>query len=99
MAITENFLPEQYRQNNKLGINHNYLDQQFSDHEVIWAKMREVVIRGDFTLGAEVDLLEKEYAQISGTNHAIGVGSGTDAIFLALNAIVYGLTSPTQTVS
>ena len=90
MAITENFLPEQYRQNNKLGINHNYLDQQFSDHEVIWAKMREVVIRGDFTLGAEVDLLEKEYAQISGTNHAIGVGSGTDAIFLSLKALGVG---------
>ena len=90
MAITENFLPEQYRQNNKLGINHNYLDQQFSDHEVIWAKMREVVIRGDFTLGTEVDLLEKEYAQISGTNHAIGVGSGTDAIFLSLKALGVG---------
>ncbi len=90
MAITENFLPEQYRQNNKLGINHNYLDHQFSDHEVIWAKMREVVIRGDFTLGTEVDLLEKEYAQISGTNHAIGVGSGTDAIFLSLKALGVG---------
>jgi len=90
MAITENFLPEQYRQNNKLGINHNYLDQQFSDHEVIWAKMREVVIRGDFTLGTEVDLLEKEYAKISGTNHAIGVGSGTDAIFLSLRALGVG---------
>ena len=90
MAITENFLPEQYRQNNPPPINHNYLDQQFSDHEVIWAKMREVVIRGDFTLGAEVDLLEKEYAQISGTNHAIGVGSGTDAIFLSLKALGVG---------
>ena len=90
MAITENFLPEQYRQNNKLGINHNYLNQQFADHEVIWAKMREVVIRGDFTLGTEVDLLEKEYAQISGTNHAIGVGSGTDAIFLSLKALGVG---------
>lgn len=90
MAITENFLPKQYRQNNKLGINHNYLDQQFADHEIIWAKMREVVIRGDFTLGTEVDLLEKEYAQLSGTNYAIGVGSGTDAIFLSLKALGVG---------
>lgn len=87
MATTKNFLPDQYKQNNKLGINHNYLNQQFSDHEIIWAKMREVVIRGDFTLGSEVDLLEKEYAKISGTNHAIGVGSGTDAIFLSLKAL------------
>ena len=90
MATTKNFLPEQYKQNNKLGINHNYLNQQFSDHEIIWAKMREVVIRGDFTLGSEVDLLEKEYAKISGTNHAIGVGSGTDAIFLSLKALGVG---------
>lgn len=90
MATTKNFLPEQYRQSNKLDINHNYLNQQFSDHEVIWTKMREVVIRGDFTLGSEVDLLEKEYAQISGTSHAIGVGSGTDAIFLSLKALGVG---------
>ena len=38
-----------------------------------------------------VDLLEKEYAQISGTNHAIGVGSGTDAIFLSLKALGVGV--------
>jgi len=87
MATTKNFLPEQYRKNNKLGINHNYLNQQFSDHEIIWTKMREVIKRGDFTLGSEVDLLEEEYAHVSGTNHAIGVGSGTDAIFLSLKAL------------
>lgn len=87
MTTTKNFLPEQYKQNNKLGINHNYLNQQFSDHEIIWSKMRKVVTRGDFTLGSEVDLLEKEYANISGTKHAVGVGSGTDAIFLSLKAL------------
>ena len=48
MAIIKNFLPEQYRQNNKLDINHNYLNQQFSDHEIIWSKMRKVNERGDF---------------------------------------------------
>ena len=90
MSNIKNFLPMQYEQTNKLDINHNYLAQQFSDHEDIWAKMREVVTRGDFTLGSDVDLLEKEYAQISGTNHAIGVGSGTDAIFLSLKALGVG---------
>ncbi len=82
-----NFLPEQYRKTNQLGINHNYLTQQFSDHEEIWKKIREVVVRGDFTLGAEVDKLEIEYAAFSGAKHAIGVGSGTDALFLSLKAI------------
>ena len=90
MVNAKNYLPEQYKQNDKLGINHNYLKQQFSDHDIIWSKIREVVMRGDFTLGSEVDLLEKEYAQISGTNHAIGVGSGTDAIFLSLKALGVG---------
>lgn len=90
MAIIKNFLPEQYRQNNKLDINHNYLNQQFSDHEIIWSKMRKVIERGDFTLGSEVDLLEKEYAHISGTKHAVSVGSGTDAIFLSLKALGVG---------
>ena len=52
--------------------------------------MRKVVTRGDFTLGSEVDLLEKEYANISGTKHAVGVGSGTDAIFLSLKALGVG---------
>ena len=90
MTSTKNFLPEQYRQDKKLDINHNYLEEQFADHEVIWAKMREVVIRGDFTLGSEVDLLEKEYANICDTRHAIGVGSGTDALFLSLKALGIG---------
>lgn len=83
----KNFLPEQYRQTNQLDINHNYLTQQFFDHEEIWKKIREVVIRGDFTLGAEVDELEREYAAFAGARHAIGVGSGTDALFLSLKAI------------
>lgn len=84
---TKNFLPEQYRQTNKLDINHNYLQQQFADHDAIWAKIREVVIRGDFTLGSEVDRIEEEFARLCGTRHAIGVGSGTDALFLSLKAL------------
>ena len=90
MASAKNFLPEQYRQDKKLDINHNYLEEQFADHEVIWTKMREVVLRGDFTLGSEVDLLEKEYANLCATRHAIGVGSGTDALFLSLKVLGIG---------
>ncbi len=87
MTNIYNFLPEQYRQTDQLEINHNYLHQQFADHEEIWEKIRAVVVRGDFTLGAEVDRLEEEYARLCGTQHAIGVGSGTDALFLSLKAL------------
>jgi dTDP-4-amino-4,6-dideoxygalactose transaminase len=82
-----NFLPQQYEQTGKLEINHNYLQQQFADHDAILAKIRELVIRGDFTLGREVDQLEDEFAAIAGAKHAIGVGSGTDALFLSLKAL------------
>lgn len=87
MNQIKNFLPNQYQDSNKLDINHNYLTEQFADHEAIWEKIRKVVIRGDFTLGSEVDMLEAEYAQFCGSKHAIGVGSGTDALFLSLKAL------------
>lgn len=90
MTTVRNFLPAQYRTTNVLEINHNYLREQFADHDEIWKKIREVVERGDFTLGAEVDRFEEEFAQLSGARYAIGVGSGTDALFLSLKALGIG---------
>lgn len=83
----KNFLPEQYEKTGVLPINHNYLSQQFSDYEVIFEKLKQVVLKGDFTLGTSVDELENQFRKIVNTNHAIGVGSGTDAIFLSLKAL------------
>lgn len=82
----QNFLPEQYAKTGQSPINHNYLTQQFSDHEQIFAEIKNLVKRGDYTLGSAVDLLEFEFKQIVKTNHAIGVGSGTDALFLSMKA-------------
>lgn len=90
MTDVRNFLPDQYRTDNRLPINHNYLHEQFADHEAIWAKIRDVVVNGDFTLGSEVDRLEEEFAQLCGTRHAIAVGSGTEALFLSLKALGIG---------
>ena len=81
-----NFLPEQYRSDSAASINHNYLREQFADCDDILAKIREVVVRGDFTLGCEVDELEHEYADLCGARHAVAVGSGTDALLLSLKA-------------
>ena len=66
---------------------HNYLAQQFADKDLILEKIKEVVANGDFTLGREVDKLEEAFAQLVGVKYAIGVGSGTDAIFLSLRAL------------
>lgn len=87
MKVQRNFLPQQYQETGRLEINHNYLQSQFADQDAILAKIGEVVRRGDFTLGTEVDRLEDEYAALIGTKHAIGLGSGTDALFLSLKAL------------
>ena len=87
MNVDRNFLPAQYDSTGKLEINHNYLQQQFADCDEILAKIKEVVTNGEFTLGREVNRLEDEFAAIVRTRHAIGVGSGTDALFLSLKAL------------
>ncbi|HAN07878.1 MAG TPA: pyridoxal-5'-phosphate-dependent protein, partial [Acidimicrobiaceae bacterium] len=85
-STAPNFLPEQYKSDSAASINHNYLREQFADCDDILAKVREVVVRGDFTLGGEVDQLENEYAELCGASHAVAVGSGTDALLLSLKA-------------
>lgn len=83
----KNFLPEQYKHTGILPINHNYLEKQFSDYEVILEKIKEVVKKGDFTLGEHVDNFENQFKSIVKTSHAVGVGSGTDALLLSLKAL------------
>lgn len=59
----------------------------------------EVVKRGWFVLGPELEAFETEFAQAAGARHAVGVGTGTDAIAIALRALGIGngdevITSP-----
>jgi dTDP-4-amino-4,6-dideoxygalactose transaminase len=55
--------------------------------DIILQKVKEVVINNDFTLGKAVDYFEEKFAELIGAKYAVGVGSGTDAIFLSLRAI------------
>src|SRR4051812_3266995 len=52
--------------------------------------MAGVLARGWFVLGAEVAAFEREFAAYCGARHAVGVGSGTEAIHLALRAAGVG---------
>lgn len=52
--------------------------------------LEKVFKRGWFILGPEVEKFEKNFAQYLRIKHIIGVGSGTDAIFLALKALGIG---------
>ena len=81
-----NYLPNQYKNTNSLKINHNYLPEQFEDSEEIINDIRKLVRKGDFTLGETVNKFENKFKSITNTKFALGVGSGTDAIFLSLIA-------------
>jgi dTDP-3-amino-3,4,6-trideoxy-alpha-D-glucose transaminase len=63
------------------------LDNQ--DPELLEAVTR-IAETGAFTLGAEVEAFEQEFAAYCGTEHTIGVSSGTEAIVLALRALEIG---------
>jgi len=54
------------------------------------ANINEVIQSGNFVLGPMLKRFESEFAAYSGTKHAIGVGNGTDAIWLALMALGIG---------
>jgi dTDP-4-amino-4,6-dideoxygalactose transaminase len=54
------------------------------------ANLHEVIQSGQYVLGPMVKRFEGEFAAYSGTKHAIGVGNGTDAIWLALMALGVG---------
>ena len=82
-----NYLPDQYKSTDDLKINHNYLKEQFSDSEEIFNEIKTLVRTGDFTLGKVVDEFEIEFSKVTKTKFCVGVGSGTDAIFLSLKAL------------
>ena len=88
--MINNFLPAEYKKNNKLKINHSYLVEQFANYSKIFKKIEKIVKKGDYTLGNEVDICEKNFAKRTGAKFAISVGNGTDALLLSLKALNIG---------
>jgi dTDP-3-amino-3,4,6-trideoxy-alpha-D-glucose transaminase len=60
------------------------------DAAAVREAVERVLSRGWFILGPELEGFEAEFAAASGARHAIGVGTGTDAIFLTLRALGIG---------
>jgi len=58
-----------------------------------------VLKSGYYILGPEVEAFESEFAEYIGTDHAVGVANGTDALALALRALDIGPGDEVITVS
>lgn len=69
-------------------------------HSKIEREIREAIEkttgRGDFILGEELKLFEKEFARYCGVKYAVGVNSGTDALFLGLRSL--GITAGDEVI-
>lgn len=82
----------------------SYLDRQFADMDAYLADIRALALSGDFTLGAAVSEFEQRFAALCRIPYAVGVGSGTDAIILSLQALGVGpgdevITTPTTFIA
>lgn len=66
----------------------------FREHKIIEKeiikKFKKILKNSDFILGEELFLFEKEFAEYSGARFAVGVSSGTDALYLSLLALGVG---------
>lgn len=71
-------------------VRYSPLPQQFADIEALLDEIRVLVKSGDFTLGKPVAEFEQAFAALLGVRHAIGVGSGTDALKLPMKALGIG---------
>jgi dTDP-4-amino-4,6-dideoxygalactose transaminase len=67
------------------------LGAQFeAEADSLLPKIRAVLARGHWVGGDEVALFEARIAELCGVGHAVAVGSGTDALILALRALGIG---------
>ncbi|MBC8068347.1 MAG: DegT/DnrJ/EryC1/StrS family aminotransferase [Deltaproteobacteria bacterium] len=71
-------------------VRYSYLPQQFADISGLMKEIEALVRSGDFTLGEPLGRFERSFAALLGARHAIGVGSGTDALKLPLRALGVG---------
>jgi aminotransferase EvaB len=67
-----------------------YLEEQFKKPEAIFEDLKKLVASGDYTLGYPVQEFERRFAELLGAKYAVGVNSGTDALFLSLKALSIG---------
>ena len=65
-------------------VSFSYLERQFADLDGYLEDIRALVASSALTLGPAVEEFEHRFSELSGLPHAIGVGTGTDALRLPL---------------
>jgi dTDP-4-amino-4,6-dideoxygalactose transaminase len=75
------------------------LAQYIAHREEIQAAIARVLDSGTYILGVEVESFERAFADYCGVAHAVGVGNGTDALILAMQALGVGPGDEVITVS
>lgn len=74
----------------RMQVKFSYLDRQFANVDDYLADVRELVLSGDFTLGAPVTEFERRFAEFCQMPYAVGVNSGTDALILPMKMLGIG---------
>lgn len=74
----------------KKRIPYSYLDKQFEHPESFFEAIGSVIRTGQYTLGEGLQTFEKALSKLCGTRFAVGVASGTDALFLVMKACGIG---------
>jgi len=69
---------------------YGHVRQYKNIQQEIDANMQEVLLSGNYVQGPMLKRFEAELAAYHGTQYAVGVGNGTDAIWLALMALGIG---------
>ena len=65
----------------------SYLDRQFQEIDPYIEDIKELVRKGDFTLGSDLEKFERGFASLVNAPHAVGVGTGTDALAMSLKIL------------
>ncbi|MBT3981915.1 MAG: DegT/DnrJ/EryC1/StrS family aminotransferase [Bacteriovoracaceae bacterium] len=70
-----------------------YVDigSQYTEHRDEYLKtIDEVLSSGQLIMGAEVDTLERNFCELTGSKHAISVANGTDALVIIMKSLGIG---------
>ncbi len=69
---------------------YSYLSEQFAAPDAILQDIKALVESTQYTLGPPLADFERAFADVIGARHAVGVGTGTDALWLSLKAVGVG---------